>query len=89
MADQLVEPKALVYSVIVLEAVEEGILRMRTVMGRAVAEHESEWTMKQAADVTELIQKRTAMLAGQYQRPFYLHEYDESGRKVRKVWYNA
>lgn len=86
IADQLGEPKALVYTVICLEAWEEDIIGSRRVLGRELPEHESRWTTKQAADVCELIQKRVALLVAQYKRPFYLHTYNEDGTKVEKEW---
>jgi len=85
IAEQIGEPKALVYAVICLEAAEESIIPFRTVLTRAVPEHESSWDSKQAADVLELIQKRVAMLAQQYRKPFYLHVYGRDG-VAEKEW---
>ncbi len=75
-------PKALVYQVICLEAVEEGIIPMRVVMGRAVPMHESEWDTKQAADVIELVHKRAAT------HQLWLTEYRDDG-KTERVWYGG
>ena len=85
IAEQIGEPKALVYQVICLEAANESIIPFRVVLGTAVPEHESRWDTKQAADVKELINKRVAMLAQQHQKPFYLHVYGLDGL-AEKEW---
>jgi hypothetical protein len=85
IAVQIGEPKALVYQVICLEAATENIIPVRVVMGMAVPDHESNWTTKQAADVKELLNKRVAMLAQQYGRPFYLTVYGPDGF-AEKEW---
>ena len=80
IAEQLGVPKALVYQVICLEAVEERIIPMAVVMGRAVPAHESTWDSKQAADVITLIHRKVDTLG------LWLTEYRDDGTTER-VWY--
>ena len=77
IAEQLGVKAALVYQVICIEAVEESIIAMRVVMGRAVPVHESEWGTDQAANVIMLIHRKADELG------LWLTEYGEDGVPMR------
>lgn len=88
IADQLGMPKEAVYRLMLVEAAEESIIGAQTYWlfghSHVVFTHESEWTTKQAADVLELIQRKVALLAAQYKKPFYLTVYDQDGNPVKE-----
>ena len=69
IAVQANEHKSLIYEWACALAAEEGLLRVKDVLGTPMPLHESEWTTKEASDVVELLH-RTAD-----ERRWYLTEY--------------